>query len=323
MPARRGVLMLLAGLVAAQGCGNAGSDKVLSIAATGQIQGGVYFDENGSGQPDGTDPGLPGIGLRIVALGTGDTVARPVTDATGAFATSALPVGRYAVSVPPAVLGDTVRVVQLTDSVVSLAPNAVGVVTIGIGYPKLTIAEARAQPVGTKLFVEGVALTPLGVFGDTTTHVADASAAIRVLRVQPVTQITGDSVRLLGTVATRDGQPVLEDVRVSILAFSRPLPPIETLTTAQAASADGGRLDAALAKVSNVAISDTVTTADGFVVTADDGSGALEILLDADIAFVTAGLDPGVAIDATGVLVPDGSGAWVLKPRSQLDLTIR
>jgi len=315
--------MLIGALVAGTGCGNTGADKVLSISATGQIEGGVYFDENGSGLPDGTDPGLPGVSLRIVAWGTRDTVAQPVTTANGAFTTSALPVGRYLVSVPAAELGDTVAVVQLADSVVNLLPNGTATVTVGIGFPKLTIAEARAQPVGTKVFVEGVALTSLGVFGDTTTHVADRSAAVRVVRVQPVTQITGDSVRLLGTVSTRDGQPVLEDVRIFILAFSRPLPPIETVTTGQAASAAGGRLDAALIKVANVAISDTVTTPDGFVITADDGSGTLEILLDANIGFVTAGLDPGVAVDATGVLVPNGTGAWVLKPRSPLDLSIR
>jgi hypothetical protein len=322
MSRRYGSLTLMGALLAGAACGNAGADKVLSITATGRIEGGVYFDENGSGRPDGTDPGVPAVNLRVIAWGTRDTVARPVTASDGTFTTSVLPVGRYLVSVPPAELGDTVRVVQLEDSVVSLLPEGTATVTVGIGFPNVPIAGAKALPVGTKVFVEGVALTSMGVFGDTTTHVADISGAIRAVRVQRVTQITGDSVRLLGTVSTRAGEPVLDDVRVSILAFGRPLPPIETLTTGQAASADGGRLDAALARVENITIADTVTTDDGFVITADDGSGALEILLDADIAFDTAGLDPDVKIDVTGVLVPDGAGAWVLKARGLTDLSI-
>ena len=323
MPGRFGSLALVVALAASTACGNAGADKVLSITATGRIEGTVYFDDNGTGRPDGTDEGLPGVSLVVVAWGTMDTVAVPVTATDGTFATSALPVGRYVVSVPPAELGDTVRVVQLEDSVVSLVPEGTVTVTVGIGYPNVSIADARTLPVGMKVFVEGIGLTPVGVFGDTTTHVADVSGAIRAVRVQRVTQITGDSVRLLGTVSGRNGEPVLDDVRVTILAFGRPLPPVETLTTGQASSADGGRLDAALVRVANVIIADTVTTADGFLITMDDGSGTLEILLDADITFDTAGLDPDVAIDVTGVLVPDGAGAWVLKPREQGDITIR
>jgi hypothetical protein len=194
---------------------------------------------------------------------------------------------------------------------------------VGLGFPKVAIAEAKSLPVGTKVFVEGVALTAYGVFGDTTTHVAGLSAAIRAVRVQRVTQLVGDSVRLAGTVASREGQPVLDDVRVFVLAFDRPIPPVSVLATGLAAVADGGRLDAALVSVLNVSIVDTATTSTGFAVSGDDGSGAVEILLDADISFDETGLIPGAAIDATGVLVPDGGGAWRLKPRGRADLVLR
>jgi hypothetical protein len=322
MSRRYGALTLLAALVVGTACGNSGADKVLSIVATGRIEGVVYFDGNGTGRPDGADQPLPGVDLVVVAYGTRDTVAQPVTGSDGTFTTSVLPVGRYLVTVPPAELGDTVQVVQLEDSVVSLLPEATATVTVGIGYRRVPIAEVRTLPAGTKVFADGVALTSMGVFGDSTTHVADMSGAIRAVRVQRVTQLTGDSVRLLGTVSSRDGQPVLDDVRVSILAFNRQLPPVEVLTTGQAKSADGGRLDAALVSVSNVYISSMVTRPDGLMLTVDDGSGALGILLDADISFSSTGLAPGVAIDATGVLVPTGAGAWVLKPREQGDISI-
>ncbi|MDH3290760.1 MAG: hypothetical protein OEZ42_08975 [Gemmatimonadota bacterium] len=306
------------------GCGNVGEDRVLSIMATGSIEGVVYFDQNGSGQLDGSEVGLADIGIRVIALGTRDTVARPVTASDGSFATAQLPVGRYRVSFAPGAIGDSVVVTQFEDSVALLAPGGMALVTVGVGFPSLTIAGARAQVPGKRFFVEGVALTALDVFGDTTTHVADGTGAIRAVRVRrTVVQQAGDSVRLQGTVASRAGQPVLDDVTVIVLDINRLIPPAELVSTGVAASADGGRLDAALAQVRNVAIADTATGATGFALTLDDGSGALTVLLDADIVFDLTGLDPGASIDATGVLVPDGGGTWRLKPRGNGDLVRR
>lgn len=324
MPARWGLAItggvLALGLV---GCVNVGEDRVLSINATGMIEGVVYFDQNGSGQPDGSDVGLANIGLRVIVMGTRDTVARPVTASDGSFATAPLPVGRYRVSLAPGALGDSVSVTQFEDSVAVLGPDGTAVVTVGVGFPSLTVADAKMQLPGKKLFVEGVALTALDVFGDTTTHVADGTGSVRAVRVRRTVQLAGDSVRLQGTVASRDGRPVLDDVTVIVLNINRPIPPAELVTTGVAASADGGRLDAALAVVRNVAIADTTTGAAGFALALNDGSGALTVLLDKDIVFDRTGLDPGASIDATGVLVPDGGGAWRLKPRGSGDLVKR
>jgi hypothetical protein len=116
---------------------------------------------------------------------------------------------------------------------------------------------------------------------------------------------------------------VIDDPQVFVLAIGRPVPPPEAVATGVAASADGGRLDAALARLAGITVADTVTTAAGFVLTADDGSGAVEVLLDADVSFDLAGLEPAVVVDVTGVLVPSGAGIWVLKPRSDADIVIR
>ncbi len=315
------VLLLL--VVSAVGCGNTGEDQVLAITATGRIAGVVYFDDNGSGEPDGADRPLSGVALRVVLVGTQDTVARPVTQSDGAFATLQLPVGRYTVAVPAETLGDSAAVVQLEDSVVTLQPEGEPFVTIGLGFPNVSIAEARALPAGRTVFVEGLALTSLGIFGDTTTHVADVSGSIRATRVLRATQLVGDSLRLRGITGVRDGQPVIDAPEVFILAISRPLPPPIDLGTGGAASADGGRLDAALTRLIGISIADTATTSEGFVLGADDGSGRVEVLLDADIAFDLTGLEPAVQLDAIGVLVPDGAGSWQLKPRSGADVVIR
>jgi hypothetical protein len=171
-------------------------------------------------------------------------------------------------------------------------------------------------------------LIDLGVFGDTTIHVSDTSAAIRVTNARgPIVGI-GDSVRVLGTIAERDGQRTIDGGQVTILDVNRVASP-QRVTAAVAATADGGRLDAALVTVVNATISDTATTVDGdYVVTVDDLSGPLVIVFDADAglqlvpdaACPTCGpFVPGAVIDATGVLVPSGSGIWWLKPRIDTD----
>lgn len=113
-----------------------------------------------------------------------------------------------------------------------------------------------------------------------------------------------------------------ERVRPFRLAVSR-IPPILRMTSQAAATADGGALDAALVRVDNATITDTATVAGDVVLTVDDGSGAMEIVLDRDVGFILALLGPTVVIDATGLLVPTGSGSWQLKPRSRGDLVLQ
>jgi hypothetical protein len=99
------------------------------------------------------------------------------------------------------------------------------------------------------------------------------------------------------------------------------------LTTAVAATAAGGTRDAQLVVVRGMIISDTARTSQSFVLTASDGSGALEVQLDrtADVGFQSANLPgayvPGSKFDVVGVLAPMGAGKWRLRPRSAGDLT--
>jgi len=177
--------------------------------------------------------------------------------------------------------------------------------------------------------VVGVALNPSNSFRDTTLHVQDTSAAIRVTRVRAAAVFPGDSVRLLGTTSRRSSLPTLDNVSVFPLGTTF-LPTASQVTTAVAATAQGGALDAQQALVLNATINDTASVAGDFKLTVDDGSGALEVLLDAtaDPAFrapLLPGLYvPGNKFDVVGVLVPTGlAGVWRLKPRSAQDLVKR
>jgi hypothetical protein len=193
---------------------------------------------------------------------------------------------------------------------------------VDVTPPVISVAEARLGSVGELVFVDGVALNDLAAFADSTLHIADTSGAIRAIRMRSGNVLRGDSTRLIGTLAIRDGQPVIDRAKPFLLAISR-VPPARRITTEVGATGDGGILDAALVRVLNATIADTATVAGDFVLTVDDGSGALEVVLDQDIGFVLPPLVPTAVVDVTGVLVPAGSGTWRLKPRLRGDVVLK
>lgn len=322
------------------GCGNAGENRVLAIQATGSVTGLVYLDRNGNRRPDGADTVLGGVGIRLVADGTRDTAARAMSDPQGGFTMPGVLIGHYAVVVDTATIGDSVDVVRIDTSAVTLThADSADTLSIAISFPIVTIAEARLLPVGTRAFIQGVALTNgqcivtcTFTFGDSTVHVADATGAIRATRVKvtlgnPVG--TGDSVRFLGTRATAvTGQAIWDNVTPYVFQSFLPQPVATLTTNALAKTANGGLLDAAFVRIPGDTIVDTLTIQAGadsgsFRVRAVDGSDTLVILLDPTFAFpVGFGTSvPGGVKQFAGVLVPDSAGSWRLKPRGSNDIT--
>lgn len=313
----------LAILTVLTGCLGTGEDRVLTIEATGTVQGVVYFDANGTRELEEEDVPLALIGVRLLPFGSSDTIARATSNADGIFSIPRVPVGGYAIVVDPASVGEGAQVVALDPAEFFVQPNDSVTSFIAISYQSYTLAEARTRPLGEKLFVSGIALIRNGLFADSTLHIADRTGAIRATRVQRSEIFAGDSVRLLGEVGRRDGLWTLDNVTTYLLAIAGPPTP-EQLTTGAAASADAGTKDAALVRIVNAEITDTATVNGDYELTVDDGTGAAVVLLDSDVPFST--LDPyvpGVFIDATGVLVPTGTGSWSIKPRSDIDLLAR
>jgi hypothetical protein len=188
--------------------------------------------------------------------------------------------------------------------------------------------QVRQKPVGSRVFVDGVALNRPNLFGDSTMHMVDSSGAIRVINATQATIQQGDSIRVAGALAMRDGQPVLTNATIYRLGVGT-VPLARLLTPGEAASALGGVLDAAFVHVSGtgVVVKDTMTTvANGdfrAVVWTGTGSDSVTVVLDADLGFSQTAIQawaPGAAVDVRGLLVPE-SGVWVLKPRSQADIT--
>lgn len=305
-------------------CGNAGSDRVLAVEAVGTVAGSVFFDANGSRSQDVGDAALAGVRVQLVAGRTGEVVKSETTGPDGVYLMEGVPVGDYDVTVDPRTIGDTVVVAVVTPRSIRVSPDDSVGVTVGVAYPRVTVTEARAATFGRRVFLEGVALNAAVAFGDTTVHVADITGAIRATRVRQSPQAVGvgDSVRFLGTVRSRAGQPTLDDVTPFPVAFGQ-LPTAVEVTSAVAALADGGRLDAALIRVVDATILDTTAVVGGFRLDADDGSGLLEIVLSAPVGFALTPLVPGAIVEVTGVLVPTGTGTWRLKPRLTTDVIVK
>ena len=318
-------------------CGNAGEDRVLSISAVGSVQGEVYFDRNGNRVQDAADTAMRQVRVRLIATGSSDTVASVLTDSVGEFRVPSVAIGTYVVAVDTTTIGDSLRVVQQSASQIAVAPGASVAVTAAVSFPIVTVRAARQLPLGRKVFVEGLVLVPRPTFGDTTGHMADTSRAIRLtrMRASPATAI-GDSVRFLGHLVSRDGQPALDDVALFPLGISGGAAPVVT-TAAVARTANGGLLDAALVFVGGVIIVDTATTLgtgspplnDYRIVVDDtpaDTAGRLEVLLDGHAGFtgaVLAPLRPDSVVHVTGVLVPTTGGRWRLKPRILTDVVVQ
>ncbi len=85
-------------------------------------------------------------------------------------------------------------------------------------------------------------------------------------------------------------------------------------------------LDAALVQIVGATVQDTATLAGNRRLTVTDGSGPLVVQLDTIAGFrgaVLASDTLRAKLDATGVLVPTGAGAWILLPRAPADVVVK
>lgn len=335
---RPGFHLIGLGLLAATiaGCDSAGRDNLLEIEADATIEGVVFFDVNGTRELEASDRGAGGVTVALVRTGTLDTIARTTTGSGGEFEFAAVPVGRYHVAIPPAVLGDSIGVVYrdppgavveggsttVDEHAITVGAEDTATVQVGLGYPRVTLAEARALPPGRKVFVRAVALTQRDQFGDTSLYVRSEDVGIRVTDVQQANVFIGDTLHVLGTTGMARGQPVLDDATVYIMAAGG-LPDALDVPAEQVATARGGDYDALLVAVDDLVVTDTATIGAEFVIGADGAPGPVEIVVLPNASYSIEEYAPGAVLDATGVLVPTADGDyWQLRPRSGSDLEV-
>lgn len=303
-------------------CDENAAERVLDIDATGSVLGLAYVDRNGNGQLDLTDGPQPNVRVHLTAVGGGTPVATALSNTLGTFEFRNVPAGDYQARLDSTSLPDSLRLVRIDSTRFRVAAaDSVGLL-VTLSFANATVASARALPAGRRVFIEGVTLNGLGTFGDSTLHIADSTGAIRATRVLSGTVNAGTRVRVLGTTELRDGQQTLADATVTpITPASQPQPAV--VTTQGGANANNGALDAALVQVTAAPIVGATPTATGdFLISVNDGSGLLEVLIDRSTGINTAAFIPGAQLTAVGVLVTAGTGKWQLKPRTAADLTV-
>jgi hypothetical protein len=306
------------------GCEGSGPDQLVNVSARGVVGGFAFFDANGNASFDPLlDPPQSGIRVIVMPRGSRDTVARGTSGLDGTYRVPGIPVGDYVAVVDTPTVGDSVRVVRLDSGSFTLGPGDSTTIVVGVAFPAVSVAELRLLSAGARVFLSGKTVTEPTTFGDSTVHLADATGTIRATRVPLGILLIGDSVRMSGIRGARDGQPTLDNV--AVFPLSPPLGSVvpEVVTTAAADTADGGRLDAALVRVSDALIADTATVGDDYIATVDDGSGPLNVVFDGDAALTISPYVPGVRMIVTGVLVPTGAGTWRLKPRINNDVVLQ
>ena len=321
---------LVVGLLAcghAAACEDIGAHDPIEIESMARVQGRLFLDLNGNGQLDATDQRVNGWGVRLLGANRA-VVSTATSDSAGVFAFE-VGTGRVLVDVDRARLGDSLQVFGLAvGRELTLARGDTVSVDVGLTYPKVTLAQVDSLPVGRRVFVEGIALTNILSFGPRELHIRSGSDAVRITSIIRVPLNPGDSVRVLARRATEARQPVLtEGIVIPIRSAVGDPEPIE-LTTRAASTAQQGAAAAELARIRNADLVAARNEASDVVLTVDDGTGQLEILLrsflGADASFFKP--DSVRVLRATGLLVPylteGGEARWRLATRSTLDLTL-
>ena len=329
---RRGIRTTTALLLAAfapLACGDATDVELLEIGGSGVLFGQAFLDFDGDGMPGGGDQPLVGVDVILVTSTSAAVVQLATTDSAGAFTLFEVPVGSYRLSVDADAVGDSLEVLGGgVPIVVELGDTSL--VNLGVSYPTRTIEEIATEPVGRRVFTSGIALNQRLNFDPSgQVHFSGASGFLRALNVERSGIAAGDSVRLLGRVISDNGRPALDDVTANVLVGSAALVTARELTVARAATADGGALDAALARIRNAAITDTSTNGDGhFRFWAVDGPDSVEVVVRDFLGLNTAAFRPDTTVEltqATGLLNPVDDGGtvrWQLLPRAGPDVTL-
>jgi len=314
-------------LVLLTACSNAGSDLGLLPVVRRSITVVVSLDRDASGSTTNVDTAYTGARVLLRPAAGGQPIDSALSDNKGFAFFENVPVGRYAVTVDPASVGDSVAVSVIDPDIVTLVAgdDNGSVALVLLSYPTPSLQAVRQFPLGKRVLVRGLILAGIPSFRDTTAYIKDTSGYLRLTRVSfrggQTGNNPGDTVSAIGTTSTRAGQPTL-DLSIITTLGSRPAPVPIPLSTAVAGTAMGGFLDAGLVVITSAVISDTATIAPDFSVVASDGSGPLTIVLDSQGGYNPSSFVPGRTVTVRGVLVPSGTGSWQLKPRGTSDVIL-
>ena len=303
------------------GCADATTEPGVEINTGGALAAVAYVDRNDNNVFDADEAPLAGVPV-VLLRGTADTVMRRVTTAAGVAEFRNVTIGTYRVAVAPSPATDSLTASVSNIREITVAANDTVETVIAFVYPGVTIRALRQLAPGKRVQLRATALHGWSSFGDSTVHVSDSTGTLRVVGVEPSVFGAGDVVRLVGTSALVNDKPTLRDVRVSVVTFGSSPKPV-AVTTATASTAGNGAMDAALVRITNASVVGWVTTGGDVIVSANDGSGRVDVVMDRDAAIDLSRLERGASLNTTGILVPARSGGgWQLKPRASADVEL-
>jgi hypothetical protein len=317
--------LVLIAVFAAAACTEMEGHSPLQIEAQARVNGVLFNDLNGNAQFDAGDQRVSGWEVRLIGANQG-VVSTATTDTAGVFSFEAS-TGRFTVDVDRRQIGDTLQVFGLAvGRDITLAQGDTVAVTVGLTYPKVSLAAVNALPVGRRVFVEGIALNPVFTTGPRELHLRSGNDALRITTILRVPVTQGDSVRVLATRALEARQPILSNGTIFVVRLVVADPEPLELTTRAASTAEQGAAGADLARVRNADLIRSRNELSDVILTVDDGTGQLEILLrsflGADSSFFRP--DSVRVQQATGLLVPyvadGGETRWRLATRTASDL---
>lgn len=324
----RTILMVLSTLIVPLACSDASDVVLLEIDGAGVLFGQAFLDTDASGGLSGADTPIVGVDVVLLTATTGQVADRATTDSLGVFTLLDVPVGSYLISLDSVALSDSVAV--LDESPVTVLAGDTARIDVGVSYPIVTLEEALGSTVGNQVFTSGIVLNSRLNFDPTgQVHLKGDSLYLRTLNMERIGIGVGDSVRVRGRVVIDNGRVALDDVTASRLVAQAELISPVSVSVSEGAMAGGGALDAALARIENVEITDTSTAVDGhFRFWAIDGSDSIEVVLRDFLGFNTSVLRPDTILNirqATGLLTPLDDGVtvrWRLLPRAPSDVIL-
>ena len=210
---------------------------------------------------------------------------------------------------------------------VTLLVTAVAATTVpsGAAGPKtITIAEARALPLGTIVTIDGVVTVPSGAFSSSTFDqgfaIQDRTAGIYVSTPDNLGFALRQQVRVTGRLADTVLPGLLVLVDVTEIKAHGTGPKVQPLAvaTGDVGEATEGKLVTITGTITQPIINDLPF---GFIVFINDGSGEVHSFVCASTGIDVSGLSPGQTIEVTGFSGQFASD-FEVDPRIQSDIRV-
>jgi DNA/RNA endonuclease YhcR with UshA esterase domain len=269
--------------------------------------------------PDPQNSGSPPI---PVASGTPAPTASPSPSSTAEPTASPTlhPTAEPSVTAAPTVTASPVTTASPTPAPTTTPTPSPSPSPTATPTPALSIAEARSQPDGTTVTVEGTTLTASD-FTDGGGYLVDDSAGIAVLLSDGAFD-RGERLRVTGTVDDRYAQRTIRagvDPLIVLGAASDPS------ATSAATASIGEAFEGRLVEISGVISSSVTTLSTGLAWDVDDGSGAIRVLIGTTTGIDTAAWARGVGVRLIGVVGQrdssgTGTSGFRVQPRDAADI---